>query len=208
MALVDSINKASQKLNSRLGGVSGKIASLLNIGKGILCLPTMVAGFTSSIPGMIGNIKSGVTNAINSKISGAKGLASKMARDAINDKISKFNGIFGAIGAITGAVGAVLGFVGNVKAQVDDILNFIPNKENCNFSGAAIDNCTVQQTLNGVSKRDLRNAAAGLVSVKSLVNKTTKNFGDPASVVAAYADKQIAQLQRAKSVVDKANRII
>ena len=205
MSLVDNINKASRKLNSRLGGVSGKIGSLLNIGKGILCLPTMIAGFTSSIPSMIGNIKSGVTNAITSKIAGARGLASKMASDAINNKLNKFNGI---VGAISGAVGTVLGFVSSVKSQVDDILNFIPNKENCNFSGAAIDNCTVQQTLNGISKRDLRNAAAGLVSVKSLVNKTTKNFGDPASVVAAYADKQIAQLQRARSVIDKANRII
>jgi len=205
MALVDSINKISRKLNSRLGSVSNKIGRLLNIGKGILCLPTMVSGFISGIPSMIGNITSGVNNAINNQIAGAKGLASKMAGDAIRNALGRFNGI---VSAISGAVGSVLGFVNDVKSQVDDILNFIPSKENCNFSGAAIDNCTVQQTLNGISKKDLRNAAAGLVSVNSLVNKSTRNLGDPASVVAAYADKQIAQLQRASSVISKAGKII
>lgn len=205
MGLLDNINKTSRKLNSRLGSVSSKIDGLLSVAKGVLCLPTMIAGFISSIPNIINNTISGVQNAIRGRLSGSKGIASNIARDALRDEISSISGIFGAV---AGAINTVLGFVSSVKSQVDDILNFIPNKDNCNFSGAAIDKCIVQQSLNGVRKQDLRDAASGLVSVNSLVNKTTRNLGDPSNIVSSFANKQIAQLQRAQSVITKASRII
>ena len=205
MGLLNNINSISSKVGGSLGNISSKINGLMSIAKGILCLPTMVAGFISNIPNMINGIASGVTNTLIGSLTNISGQAAGMVEGAIRSKLNKVNGI---VSSISGLVGGILGFVQDVKNQVDDILNFIPSKENCNFSGAALSKCLVQQSLQGVDRKDIRDAAAGLVDVNSLVNKSLTNIGDPRNIIAGYTNKHISQLQRAHSIINKAGKFI
>lgn len=204
MGLLDNIGSISSGVDKALGGISGKLNNLTSVAKGVLCLPTMIAGFVSSIPNIIGGVVNGINTALNNIVGAATATVEAAIQNAVGEITGRITDVTTRVNALLGdvqnAIGQVLGFVDYLKASVNDVKAFVSDKENCNFAGAALGKCIVQQTLNNLTKKDLRDTSAGSLSVTSLTNKVT-SAGNVDNVITRTADKQLAQLRRAQKVM-------
>ena len=215
MGLLDNISNLSSKVGGTLGSAAVKINGLTTIAKGVLCLPTMISGLVSSIPGIINGVVSGIGNAANAAVGAAAGMIGNAVNNAVNGIAGAITGAitggFAKIDALLGAVAATIiavkAFIDFVKDAVEDVKSFVENKENCNFAAATMAKCIILETVNNLTNKSLRDAASGAVSVSSLSNSVTSS-GTVQGVVNRYADKQVAQLHRASSVLGKASKII
>jgi len=215
MGLLDSISNLSSKVGGTLGSAAVKINGLTTIAKGVLCLPTMIAGLASSIPGIINGVVSGVGNAAIAAVGAAAGMINNAIVNAIQSVTQQasdsITGVFAKIDALLGQVAATIvavkAFIDFVKASVEDVKSFVENKENCNFAGAVMAKCIIIETVNSLTKNNLRDASIGVIGVSDLANNVT-NAGTVQGVVTGYANKQVAQLHRASSVLVKARKII
>ncbi len=203
MGLLDNIGSISKSVDSTLGGISGKLNDLTSVAKGVLCLPTMIAGFTSSIPGLIGGITTGINTALNNIVAAATATVQITIQNAVDEIAGKITDVTarvnGLIGDAQNAIGQVAGFIDYLKASVDDVKSFVSDKENCNFEGATLGKCIVQQTINNLTKKDLRDTSAGVLSITSLTDKVS-GLSDASSVVKRTADKHTKQLKRAAKI--------
>ena len=215
MGLLDNISSISNNVNGNLGRLSGKIKDISTAAKAILCLPAMISGFINNIPGIINGIIAGVGSAItntingtlNQLLNGVNGIAGQAIQDAVN-KVNRFAGLIGAIiGGASSIFGSLLGFVNSIRAEVDDIKNFVSSSANCNYAGASLAKCIAQQTLSNLSKKDIKSAASGRVSIQTLTSRASR-AQNPLGLVKKHADKHVSQLNRASNIINKAGRFI
>jgi len=204
MGLLDNIGSISGGVDKALGGISGKLNNLTSVAKGVLCLPTMIAGLVSSIPNIIGGVVGGINTALTNIVSTAAATAEAAIQNAVGEITGRITDVTTKVNALLGdvqnAVSQVVGFVDYLKASVGDVKSFVNDKENCNFAGAALGKCIVQQTLNNLTKKDLRDASAGALDISRLTNKVT-SVGNVDNVITRSADKQLAQLRRVQKVM-------
>lgn len=205
MGLLDNISNTSNKLYSKLGGISSKVEGFSNIAKGVLCFPTLISGALSSIPGLIGNITSGVGLIINSTVNSIFNNIQNAVSGAIQDTVDN---VSGRIGVLTSAINNILGFAKGLESQVLDVLNFVPSKENCQFAAAELNKCVTKQAVNSISNKQLRNIAAGIVDINTVSAAITRNVNTSTGPIAGFANKQVKQLNRASAILNKAGKII
>ena len=209
MGLLDNIGSISSSVDKTLGGISGKLNDITSVAKGVLCLPTMISGLVSNIPNIIGGLSAGINSGLNNIISAATATVEATIQNAVNDitgKITDFTTkINGLTGDVQNSVNQVLGFVDYIKASVSDVKSFVSDKENCNFAAASLGKCIIQQTINNLTVKDLRDASAGSLNVTGLTSKVTA-LGNVDSVISKTTDKQITQLNRASKIMKIAGK--
>lgn len=209
MGLLDNISNTSNKLYSKLGGISSKVEGFSNIAKGVLCFPTLISGALSSIPGLIGNITSGVGLIINSTVNSIFNNIQNAVSGAIQDTVDNINGRISTLtSAVNSITGNILGFAKGLESQVLDVLNFVPSKENCQFAAAELNKCVTKQAVNSISNKQLRNIAAGIVDINTVSAAITRNVNTSTGPIAGIANKQVKQLNRASAILNKAGKII
>lgn len=209
MGLLDNIGSISSSVDKTLGGISGKLNDITSVAKGVLCLPTMISGLVSNIPNIIGGLSTGINSGLNNIINAATATVEATIQNAVNDITSRITDfttkINGLIGDVQNSVNQVLGFVDYIKASVSDVKSFVSDKENCNFAAASLGKCIVQQTINNLTAKDLRDASAGSLNVTGLTSKVTA-LGNVDSVISKTTDKQITQLNRASKIMKIAGK--
>jgi hypothetical protein len=153
---------------------------------------------------LIGGITTGINTALNNIVAAATATVQNTIQNAVDEIAGKITDatarVNGLIGDAQNAVEQVKGFKKYLNASVGDVKNFVNDKENCNFAGAALGKCIVQQTVGNLTKKDLRDTSAGGLSVSSLTNKVA-SIGDVGSVVTRTADKQLVQLKRVQKII-------
>lgn len=209
MGLLDNIGSISSNVDKTLGGISGKLNDITSVAKGVLCLPTMISGLTSAIPSLIGSITTGINTGLSNIIDAATATVQATIQNAVSsitDKVTDITArVNGLVGDVKNSIGQVVGFVDYLKASVDDVKNFVSDKENCNFAGATLGKCIIQQTINNLTTRDLRDASAGGVSISGLTSKVS-SIGSVDGVISKTTEKQLAQLKRASKIMKVAGK--
>jgi|GEM_PF-2970787 len=208
MGLLDNIGKVSNSISKKAGGLASGLNDLTSAAKGVLCLPAMISGAVSTIPNIIGGIIGGITNTINSSIAAATSIATNAIQGAVDDITSKFNKVNQLLGEIGTISLEVNNFFNAIDNSVADIKSFISDKDNCSFAGAALSKCLAQETLNNLSKRDISSIAKGSLKLEDAINKSVSTGNKLESVVGSNINKHAAQLNRASSILNKANKII
>ena len=113
---------------------------------------------------------------------------------------------------ITGATGG-LGlsiakeFYDDLKAQIQDVKDFVKSKENCQFAAAQLANCIISQAISNLSFKGIKDISSGLGSIDSKVSKLAGKISKPADVISGYMNKGSKELKRAASVIE-ATKII
>ena len=194
---------------SKVSGVAGnKIGKLSTVAKGVLCLPSIISGL--SIDG-IKNLAGSITSAVADSIAAAADLA----LGAIQDQVNKITGaINGLISTVTGIVATIAGvidiakdFYDDIKAQIQDVKDFIDSKENCQFAAASLANCIISESINNLSLKGIKDISSGLSSIDSKVSEIAGKISEPAGVVKGFMDKGSKQLNKAASVI-QASKLI
>ena len=202
---------------SKVSGVAGnKIGKLSTIAKGVLCLPSFISGLSiDGIKNLAGDIASNIAGSIAEGIAAAAATAADLALGAIQDQVNKITGaINGLISTVTGLVATVAGvidiakqFYDDIKAQIQDVKDFIDSKENCQFAAASLANCIISESINNLSLKGIKDISSGLSSIDSKVSEIAGKISEPAGVVKGFMDKGSKQLNKAASVI-QASKLI
>jgi len=192
-----------------LTAANSKADQLTTLAKGALCLPSIIAGLPDLGKSLVGNVIGGVAAGINS----AAGVISDMITDTVQGAIASITGaitgvvdsVVGLVAEVAGVITAVTNFISDFKDGVDDVLDFVDKKENCNFAAASLMNCVVGEALNSINVRDVKDINRGLKSVTDSVDKATSAITDIAGPLNRSVAKKAEQIDRAARIVEKAN---
>lgn len=198
---------------SKVSGVAGnKIGKLSTVAKGVLCLPSIIAGLGIDA---IKNLAGAVLGSIAEGIAEGIAAASDLALGAIQDQINKITGaINGLISTVTGLVATVAGaikiakdFYDDLIDQIEDVKDFISSKENCQFAAAQLANCIISETISNLSFKKIKDISSGLSSIDSAVDEIAGKISEPTGAIEGFMSKGSKQLKKAASVIE-ASRII
>jgi len=192
-----------------LNAANGKVDSLTSIAKGVLCLPSILAGLPGLGKGLIGSIVGGIGAGLESAV----GSIANLVTDTIQDSIEAITG------AITGVVDTVVGLVADVAAVVtagknfiaglkdaaSDAMDFADKKENCNFAAAQLMNCIVGEALDSIKIKDVKSISDGIGSVTDSVNKAAGAITSSTGSINKMVNKHSDQIGRAAKIVEKSN---
>lgn len=205
MALIDSIGRASA------AGVSNATNALNQIGtvaKGVLCLPSIIAG----LPSTLGAIAGGVAAAAVSAAASILETATTIVSNVIAAQIAKITGAIDAlINTVTSLIATVGATIELAKAaavaiydRANEIADFLLDKENCNFAAAALANCMIGQALESVTGKLTVDLSKGLTKINDVGDKVAGAISKPAGAVDNFMNKASAEFDRAASVTSAA----
>ena len=195
-----------------LGSISGvlnaanvKTDQIATIGKGILCLPTILSNFFDNGKGAIGGIKAGITAALQT----AGAAFSTLISNAVQNKINVITGVgestVNTVQSIIGTLGATKGladsFITKLRNKSTDIMTFIDDKENCNFAAATLSRCIVNEALTSVTPRIAVDVSKGLYNADSAVSNIINTLEIPSKAVNSHIDKTAGQIERANKLI-------
>ena len=192
-------------LTSLASAASNKFNQLTTVAKGILCIPSIISSLPGSLSSVGGGIAAGIAGAATAAIESATGLITS----AISAQVAKVTGavnsvintITGAIATVAGAIDVANKFIQGTKKQVEDVKNFISDKENCNFAAASLANCIVNQALNSLTPKAIKDISKGLVKIDNLGSELADKISSPAGAVGDFMNKANSEMQRAAKVV-------
>ena len=198
---------------SKVSGVAGnKIGKLSTVAKGVLCLPSIIAGLSfDGIKNLAGNIAGSIAEGIAASAAAAADLALAAIQDQVNKITGAINGLIstvtGLVATVAGAIEIAKQFYDDVKAQIQDVKDFIDSKENCQFAAAQLANCIISESINNLSLKGIKDISSGLSSIDSKVSEIAGKISEPAGVVKGFMDKGSKQLNKAASVI-QASKLI
>ena len=192
-------------LSSLASAASSKFNQLTTVAKGILCIPAII----SSLPGSLIAIGGGIAAGIGAAVTAAAETATALIVGAIEAQVAKVTGAINSVlNTITGAIATVAGaitianiFIRDIKKQVEDVRNFISDKENCNFAAASLANCIVNQALNSLTSKAIKDISKGLVKIDNFGSELADKISSPAGAVGDFMNKANSEMQRAAKVV-------
>ena len=198
---------------SKVSGVAGnKIGKLSTVAKGVLCLPSIIAGLSfDGIKNLAGNIAGSIAEGI----AASAAAAADLALAAIQDQVNKITGaINGLISTVTGLVATVAGtieiakqFYNDIKAQIQDVKDFVASKENCQFAAATLANCIISESISNLSLKGIKDISLGLGSIDSKVSEIAGKISEPAGAISGFMNKGSTQLNKAARVIEAAKII-
>ncbi len=216
MPLMSSVGKfvsaANQKADQLTAGA-----------KGILCLPSIIAGLPDLGRGLMGSVVSNLASALENAVD----TVTNIVTNQINGAVSTITGaIDGLVQDVQNSIDQVLGTINMVKEAVDelvdqvvDIYNFIKGsgdnmkdklesmfeKENCDFAAATMLNCITAQALGSVTDKAAIDIAKGLRPISSFANDVADKISSPGGALDKIVKKQSEQIDRATKVISKAD---
>ena len=178
----------------------------------MLCLPSIIAGL--SLDG-IKNLAGNIAGSIAEGIAAAASAAADLALGAIQDQVNKITGsINGLISTVTGLVATVAGvieiakqFYDDIKAQIQDVKDFVSSKENCQFAAAQLANCIISESINNLSLKGIKDISSGLSSIDSKVSEIAGKISEPAGAINGFMSKGSTQLKKAARVIEASKLI-
>ena len=192
------VNAANQKADQLTAGV-----------KGLLCLPSIIAGLPDLGKGLIGSAVSNVGSALESIVSTALNTVTNTINGAVNTITGSIAGVVDsaqkAIDNVVGAIETIKEFKDGLTDKVKDIGEFTSDKENCDFAAATMLNCITAQAVGSVSDRAAVDIAKGLKPVSDFANDVADQISAPGGAIDRAVKKQAAQIDRATKVVQKAD---
>ena len=207
MGLLDKLSDVAKKT----GGLNAGLGQLSSMAKAAFCLPSIVAGAFSSIPGIASSVINGVTSGIANSIADITNNIAATSQAAIQGVVDNINGTISQLQSLLGeaaaAVQEINNFIQNTKDAIDDIGDFISDKENCNFAGATLGKCIVQNTVLNLSADKLGKLARQGTDISNYSNKLANGPDSPVNQINGFVNKQTAQLNRASKVINKINKI-
>ena len=192
-------------LTSLASAASNRFNQLTTIAKGILCIPSLITNLPGSLTSVGGGIAAGIASAATAAVQSATALITS----AISAQVAKVTGaidsvantITGSIATVAGAIDVTNKFIQGIKNQVSDVRAFISDKENCNFAAASLANCIVNQALNSLTPKAIKDISKGLVSLDDAGSKLAESISSPAGAVGDFMNKANSEMQRAAKVV-------
>lgn len=192
-------------LTSLASAASNRFNQLTTIAKGILCIPSLITNLPGSLTSVGGGIAAGIASAATAAVQSATALITS----AISAQVAKVTGaidsvantITGSIATVAGAIDVTNKFIQGIKNQVSDVRAFISDKENCNFAAASLANCIVNQALNSLTPKAIKDISKGLVSLDDAGSRLAESISSPAGAVGDFMNKANSEMQRAAKVV-------
>ena len=205
MSLLNNLSKVS-------GAAGNKIGKLSTVAKGVLCLPSIIAGLGTDL---IKNLAGSIISSIAEGVADAIAAAADLALGAIQDQVNKITGaINGLISTVTGLVATVAGaitiakeFYDDLLEQIEDVKDFVSSKENCQFAATQLANCIISQTISNLSFKKIKDISSGLSSIDSQVDEIAGKISEPAGAISSYMKKGSQQLNKAAKVIESAKII-
>lgn len=194
------------------GVAENKIGQLSTIAKGVLCLPSILAGI--SLPNL-GKLAGGIVGSISSALADSVNAVTQLALQAVQDQVNKVTGaINGLLTTVTGLVATITGtieqakqFVQSIRDQIADIKDFVSTKENCQFAAATLANCIINQTVNNLTISAIRDISLGFESINDVTNKITKTINGPAGAIDKFMSEGSKQINKASRVIESSKLI-
>lgn len=193
---------------SRLRGVAeNKIGQLSTIAKGILCLPSIIAGI--SLPNL-GKLAGGLIGGISAAIEDSVNAMTQLVLQSIQEQVDAITGsINGLLSTVVGLVATIAGtiehakqFVQSIRDQIADIKDFVSTKENCQFAAATLANCIVGQTVNNLSISAIKDISNGLASIGDVTKKITNTINGPTGAINNFMREGSRQINKASRVIE------
>ena len=188
---------------------NSKADQLTTLAKGVLCIPSMIAGLPDLGKSLIGNIAASASTILTS----ATSMISDLVVGAIGGAVSDITGsINSVINSVTGAIASIAGVIEQGKAfykglsdKVQDVKDFSESKENCNFAAATLLNCITSQALSNVSTKGAVDISKGLRSVSSFATEISDKIASPAGAINRTINKAAYEVGRAERMISKSN---
>ena len=207
MGLLDNISDVAKKA----GGLNAGLGQLSSMAKAAFCLPSIIAGAFSAIPGIASGVISGVASGIANSIQDITTNVTATVQGAIQGVVDKVNGVTSQLQSLLGDVAATVqeinNFINNAKAAIDDIRSFVSEKENCNFAGATLGKCIAQNAVLNVTADKLGKLAKQGSDINNYADKLVSGADSPINQINGFVNKQTAQLNRASKVINKINKL-
>jgi len=205
MSLLNNLSKVS-------GAAGNKIGKLSTVAKGVLCLPSIIAGLGT---GLIKNLAGSIISSIAEGVADAIAAAADLALGAIQDQVNKITGaINGLISTATGLVATIFGaikiaedFYDDLIDQIKDVKDFVKSKENCQFAAAQLANCIISETISNLSFKKIKDLSSGLSSIDSQVDEIAGKISAPSGAIEGFMKKGSQQLSKAAKVIESSSII-
>ena len=177
--------------------------------KGVLCIPSIIAGLPDLGKGLIG----GVIANIGKTLENFASTISNIVTNTINGAVSQITGsIVGVIDTITGTLGQIGSaietgkeFTQGLKDRAKDVIDFTSEKENCNFAAATLLNCITAQAVGSISSKGAVDIAKGLKPIADFANDVSNSIAAPGGALTRTVDKAAGQVDRATRLIQKSN---
>lgn len=200
MPLMSSVGRFVNAANNKADQLTAGI-------KGVLCLPSIIAGLPDLGKGIIGATISNIGRVLENSVSTILNTVTNTINGAVNTITGSIAGVVDsaqrAIDNVVGSIDKLKNFTLGLNNKVKDIKDFVSDKENCNFAAASLLNCITAQAVGSVSDREAVNIAKGLKPVSDFANDIAEKISAPGGAIDRAVQKQSEQIDRATRVVQK-----
>lgn len=190
------VNAANQKADQLTAGI-----------KGVLCLPSIIAGLPNLGKGLIGATISNLTKVLENTVSTISGIVTNTINGAVNTITGSIAGVVDsiqrAIDNVVGSIQTLKDFADGINNRAKDVKEFISDKENCDFAAASMLNCITAQAVASVSDREAVNIAKGLKPVSDFAEEVADKISAPGGAIDRSVQKAAGEVDRATRVIQK-----
>lgn len=202
MPLISSVGRFINAANTKADQLTAGV-------KFALCLPSILTNIPNLLKNTIGNVISGLGTTLENTVSAI----SDIVLNAVNGAISTITGsITNTINAATSTLaqlGSVIeqvkGFKDGILERVNDIGDFVSEKQNCDFAAAELLNCIVSQTISSVTPKIAIDVAKGLKPITDVANNISDAISKPGGAINEAVNKTATEIDRATRVIEKSN---
>lgn len=199
VSLLNSVGGLSRAVNNKVG-------ALTSVAKGIMCLPSILTG----LPGILGNVAKGVLSSLQNQalgvmtsiVNGLTGMITDIINNAVNQILGVVNQLLQLEATILATIGIIEQTIKDIKKQVDDLINFRADQENCRFAAAEMLKCVAGSLIGDLSKKLAKNVSTGTSSLEKLVGKASFKLSQPGNVIEKYTGKISNSVDKATSQIN------
>ena len=198
MSLINSVGRFINAANLKADALTAGI-------KGVLCLPSIVAGLPDLGKGLIGSVTAQLTKTLESTVGAISGIVTNTINGAVSEITGAISGVLDQVNSflyeLKAAFDKVYAIQRDVRERSKNIKEFISDKENCNFAAAQMLNCIVAQAVGEVSKKGAIDIAKGLKPVSDAASDIADKIAAPGGAISRGVKKQADEIDRATRVV-------
>jgi len=200
MPLMSSVGRFVNAANIKADQITAGI-------KGVLCLPSIIAGLPDLGKGLIGAVTSNLGRVLENSVSTITNIVTNTINGAVNTITGSIAGVVDsvqrAIDNVAGSINHLKNFTLGINNRAKDIKDFVSDKENCNFAAASLLNCITAQAVASVSDREAVNIAKGLKPISDFANEVADKIAAPGGSIDRAVQKQADQVDRATRMIQK-----
>lgn len=183
-----------------LTGINTRIDSITSVAKGVLCLPQIFSPsglqyLTSNIGNMLSNyaasVISGLTNFVASTITNT-------IRNVTGVIGSQLNRINNFLKDINESISLIKTYLKSLDERAKNIMQFLLDKENCNFAAAELAKCLISDVLEDVPRAVTRSLSNGTSDFNNTVLNVTSRLLEPERTITRYLNQAQTLANRAR----------